>query len=78
MFPQTWGDTSLGFGGMGGQAITSAYTTVIVEDCAGWCGVFFGERLAYTILNPNQTFYDDLHNGQMESFNRRGKYLRER
>lgn len=76
MFPQVWGDTSLGFGGIGGQAMTSAYTTVIVDNCTGWCGVFFGERLAYTILNPNQAFYDDLHNGRMESVSKSGKYLR--
>ena len=25
MFPQTWSDTSLGFGGVGGQAFTTAY-----------------------------------------------------
>lgn len=32
MFPQTWGDTSLGFGGMGGQAITTALTTIIGDN----------------------------------------------
>ena len=26
MFPETWSDTSLGFGGMAGRAITPAYT----------------------------------------------------
>lgn len=34
MFPQAWGSTSLGFGGIGGQAMTSAYTTVITDNCA--------------------------------------------
>lgn len=76
MFPQIWGSTSLGFGGIGGQAMTSAYTTVIVDDYYGWCGVFFGEILAYTVFNPNQMFYEDLHNRQMESVSRQGKYLR--
>ena len=28
VFSQTWGSTALGFGGIGGQAITSAYTTI--------------------------------------------------
>lgn len=28
-FIQTWGSTSLGFEGIGGQAFTDAYTTVI-------------------------------------------------
>lgn len=76
MFPQVWGDTSLGFGGIGGQAITTAYTTVIIDNAAGWCGVFFGEGLAYTILNPNPLFYEDLRNWRMESKSKRGKYLR--
>lgn len=76
MFPQVWGDTSLGFGGIGGQAMTSAYTTVVIDNYAGWCGVFFEEGLAYTILNPNQLFYEDLHNGQMECISKQGKYIR--
>ena len=32
LFPQTWGDTSLGFGGGAGQAICSAYTVVVIHD----------------------------------------------
>lgn len=76
MFPQVWGDTSLGFGGVGGQAMTSAYTTVIIDEFTGWCGIFFGERLAYLVLNPNQLFYEDLHNWNMESVRNHGKYLR--
>ena len=65
MFLQTWGDTSLGFGGIGGQAITSAYTTVVRDIYSGWCGVFFGERLAYKIKNPNEKFNEDVRNGNM-------------
>lgn len=76
MFPQVWGDTSLGFGGIGGQAMTSAYTTVITDESTGWCGIFFGERLAYLVLKPNRLFYEDLHNWYMESVRNHGKYLR--
>lgn len=74
MFPQTWGDTSLGFGGIGGQAMTTAYTTVVIDNTSGWCGVFFNERLAYVIHNPNEKFFEDLRNGNMESVSRKVKY----
>lgn len=48
MFPQTWGSTALGYGGMGGASVTSAYT-VIVHDHNTYC-VYFGEgELAYQI-----------------------------
>lgn len=77
MFPQMWGDTSLGFGGIGGQAMTSAYTTVIIDNNTGWHGVFFGERLAYIINSPNEKFYENLRNWNMESVSRKGKYKRQ-
>jgi hypothetical protein len=48
MFPQTWGSTALGYGGMGGASVTSAYT-VIVSNHVISC-VYFGEgELAYRI-----------------------------
>ena len=70
------GSTALGFGGIGGQAMTTAYTTVLVDNYTGWCGVFFGEILAYKILNPNQLFWEDIHNENMSEVSRRGKYIR--
>ena len=76
MFPQTWGDTSLGFGGIGGQAITSAYTTVVTDNTSGWCGVFFNEGLAYTIKDPNQNFYEDLRNMNMRNVREHYIYIR--
>jgi hypothetical protein len=36
MFVQTWGSTALGFGGIGGQAITSAYVCVIESNLIGF------------------------------------------
>jgi hypothetical protein len=48
MFCQTWGSTALGYGGMGGAAVTTAYT-VIVYDSDCYC-VYFGQgELAYQI-----------------------------
>lgn len=66
MFPQTWGSTSLGYGGIGGSAMTTAYTIVVSrgrEHC-----VYFGcGRLAYKVRYSGKTsneyaeFVDDLH-----------------
>lgn len=54
MFLQTWGSTALGFGGIGGAAITSAYTVVIgMPD--GNRAVFWSGRLAYTLDISKQT-----------------------
>lgn len=53
MFPQTWGSTSLGFGGIGGQAFTDAYTVVISCVRTGACAVYFGGRFAYMV--PERT-----------------------
>lgn len=76
MFPQTWDDTSLGFGGIGGQAITTAYTTVIIESNNNYCGVFFNERLAYVIKNPNSMFWEDIQKHKMSDVAHSGKYKR--
>ena len=76
MFPQIWGDTSLGFGGIGGQAITTAYTTVIIESNSNYCGVFFNERLAYVVKNPNSMFWEDVQKYKMSDVAHSGKYKR--
>lgn len=78
VFLQTWGSTTLGFGGIGGQAITSAYTTVIWEENTGFYGVFFGERLAYVIKNPNDLFIEDLRKQRMNECSKSGVYRREK
>lgn len=73
-FPQTWGSTALGFGGIGGQAITTAQTTVIfIERCAF---VFFNKRFAYKIESPNQSFYEDMRYYDMSNVYGRSKYLK--
>jgi len=58
MFVQGWGSTALGFGGVGGQAMTDAYT--IILECHGEYAVYFGGVFAYLVKNPNQTFHDDV------------------
>ena len=65
MFVQTWGSTALGFGGIGGQAITSAYVCVIESNLIGQYAVYFGGRLAYVIERPNPQFFTDIAGQRM-------------
>jgi hypothetical protein len=65
MFPQTWGSTALGFGGIGGQAITSAYVCIIESNLVGGYAVYFGGRLAYVIDRPNEKFIEDIERHRM-------------
>jgi hypothetical protein len=65
MFPQTWSSTALGFGGIGGQAITSAYVCIIESNLVGGYAVYFGGRLAYVIDRPNEKFIEDIERHRM-------------
>ena len=44
---QMWGSTSCGWGGMGGAAMTSSYTTVLENPNFGIISVYYSGRLAY-------------------------------
>ena len=57
---------TLGFGGIGGQAITGAYT-VIVEGPQGDACVYFAGQIAYHIERPNQQFREDMANQNMRA-----------
>lgn len=52
MFAQTWGSTALGFGGIGGAAMTPAYTTVVLGP-TGEFAVYWSGRFAY-LVDPNK------------------------
>lgn len=79
-FPQLWGSTVTGFdidGSCGGSAMTEEYTTVfqtsVIKFDDGWCqledlyyGVFFGNRLAYIVKNPNERLLKDLREFNMQ------------
>jgi len=74
MFPQTWGSTALGYGGMG-AAKTITTHTVIIEH-RGWCCVYFGSsRLAYSLNmyaiseQGLKNFRNDMSNCTMASVN---------
>ena len=57
---QTWANTSLGFGGWGGSAITSAYTYVFTPRyCTiNRCFVYFDGRFAYSCPMCDQLISD--------------------
>lgn len=63
-FPQMWGSTALGHGGMGGAAMTRANTVVVLMPNHDAC-VYFGSRLAYHIEHPNDLFTSDMHKHSM-------------
>lgn len=82
VFPQTWASTALGFGGVGGSAMTIAYTTVfhaffksrsltetnVVNPDPEAHAVFFDGRFAYLLTgDPNPKFFDDINNRKMAS-----------
>lgn len=73
-FEQMWGSTALGFGGIGGQAMTSARTYVFVPvTCNQKCFVYFGGRFAY-IADYCEELKEDIRKQQMEPVSRAGKY----
>lgn len=76
VFPQVWGSTALGFGGIGGQSMTSAYTTVVEDAYDGFYSVFFGERLAYLIQNPSDAFFEDMYKCDMKPVSKAVVYKR--
>lgn len=58
VFQQTWGSTALGFGGMGGGAMTTAHV-VIITGPRFEKAVYFGGRFAYLIIRPKAEFQED-------------------
>ena len=62
VFVQTWGSTALGYGGIGGAALTSAYT-VVASVGYNVCVYFGCGRLAYKLNlgELTQTGLDNYH-----------------
>lgn len=77
IFEQTWGSTALGFGGIGGQAMTTANTYVFVPvTCHQNCFVYFDGRFAYQ-APCSKSFMEDVRNHSMKSVNQSGFYIKE-
>ena len=74
LFPQTWGSTALGFGGIGGAAMTTVSVAVITSLPRHRAAVYFGPRHAYTIDRPNAAFFVDVANHQMVALKDAIKY----
>jgi hypothetical protein len=76
-FEQMWGSTALGFGGIGGQAMTSARTYVFVPSCGyeEHCHVYFGGGFAYSVPY-SAVFIDDVCNESVVSKPGSGKYIK--
>lgn len=65
MWQQMWGSTALGFGGIGGAAMTTANVFVLGHKYSNARLVYFGPNFAYKILNPNEQFTQDVLNRHM-------------
>lgn len=71
MFAQTWGSTAIGHGGMGGAAVTTAYTVVLYCMATREYLVYFGGRPCYMVrvekVSDAQQFFVDISNQNMQS-----------
>jgi hypothetical protein len=68
MFSQMWESTALGYGGIGGQAVTDAYTVIVRCEYTGYAAVYFGGgRLAYLVPpeKQNDVWHKAVHDHQM-------------
>jgi len=59
-WPQMWGSTSRGFGGIGGAAMTRAQTLVVIYQGFRPAIVYVDGRFAYAIRQPNSAFWDKM------------------
>ena len=75
LFEQTWGNTSGGFEGIGGSAMTSQTTYVLVPKFDHDCLVFFGGKFAYK-APYNEKFMSDVREGNVKGKSRSGVYRR--
>ena len=74
VFEQTWGSTALGFGGVGGQAMTSATTYVFIPIGINQkCFVYFAGSFAYAV-DYSEKFMEDVLKGNVASVSEAGKY----
>lgn len=77
MFTQTWGSTALGHGGVGGSAMTTAYTIVLECQHTGEFLVYFGGRYCYAVSRRSaniKAFVEDCRNHSLESKRKSEKY----
>lgn len=64
-WPQQWSDTTCGFPGIGGQAITSAQTVVLMFGIGGPACVYHAGRFAYLVKHPGEHFWMGVTNHRL-------------
>jgi hypothetical protein len=77
MFPQTWGSTALGHGGMGGAAMTTAYTIVLECYATREFLVYFGGQVCYKVNRDSvnfNVFIEDCKNHKLVSKRESSRY----
>ena len=73
-FEQTWGSTALGFGGVGGQMMTSATTYVFIPMGVNQkCFLYFADRSAYAV-DYSDKFMKDVLGCNLAAVHESGKY----
>ena len=73
-FEQKWGSTALGFGGVGGQVMTSATTYAFIPIGINQkCFVYFAGRFAYAV-DYSEKFMEDVFGCNVASVAKSGKY----
>lgn len=74
-FEQSWGNTSGGFEGIGGSAMTNQRTYVLIPtfDENELCIVYFGRRYAYS-TPYSKIFMEDVLNQKIAGLSTKSKY----
>ena len=76
-FDQTWASTALGFGGIGGSALTTERTYVFIPKCdEEHAYVYFGDCFAYK-CQVCDSLWKDIENKRMASVMESGRYKQE-
>lgn len=76
-FVQGWGSTALGFNNIGGQAITSENTYILIpiDGDEKFCYVYFGGAFAYH-CPYSELLEEDIKNHNVASVKQAGKYFK--
>jgi hypothetical protein len=77
MWSQTWGSTALGHGGMGGAAVTTAYTVVLECYHTQEFLVYFGGQMCYKVNRDSANFdifIEDCKNHKLVSKRESSRY----
>lgn len=78
MFPQLWGSSTLGFGGVGMDCMTPSYTVIVYSTLeSGTYAVYFDESFAYAIASPNQLFFNHMKSYSMLPVSKKYMYAQE-